>query len=106
MTGAPASVLTHRLEGAGQPVLLLNGGLMTLAGWETLAAPLRARFQVLRCDFRGQLLSPGASPPTLDGHADDVVALLDGLGLETVHVVGTSFGALVAVILAARWPER
>ncbi len=100
------ALLPHRLEGAGEPVLLLNGGLMTLAGWETLAAPLRARFRVLRCDFRGQLLSPGEAPPTLEGHAADVVALLDGLGLEAAHVVGTSFGALVGTILAARWPAR
>ncbi len=106
MTAPGAALLTHRLEGAGQPVLLLNGGLMTLAGWETLAAPLRTQFQVLRCDFRGQLLSPGEAPAGLDGHAADVLALLDGLGLARAHVVGTSFGALIAVILAARCPER
>lgn len=106
MTAAGAGLLAHRVEGVGEPVLLLNGGLMTLAGWETLAAPLRERFQVMRCDFRGQLLSPGAVPATLDEHAGDVVALLDGLGLARAHVVGTSFGALVGVLLAARWPER
>ena len=100
------ALLTHRLEGAGEPVLLLNGGLMTLGAWEPLASALRPRHRVLRCDFRGQLLSPGPAPATLDGHAADVVALLDGLGLGAAHVVGTSFGALVGVILAARWPER
>ena len=106
MRAVQAPVLTHRVEGVGEPVLLLNGGLMTLGSWEPLAASLRERFQVLRCDFRGQLLSPGEPPATLDGHAADVAALLDRLGLKSAHVVGTSFGALVGIVLAARQPGR
>jgi len=35
-----------------------------------------------------------------------VAALLERVGLESAHVVGTSFGALVGIVLAARWPGR
>ena len=32
--------LTHRIDGQGVPVLLLNGGLMSIAAWEPIAAKL------------------------------------------------------------------
>lgn len=108
MSGAaPASaVLTHRVEGVGPPLLLLNGGLMSFTVWEPVASSLAARHRVIRCDFRGQLLSPGEPPATLEGHARDVLALVDHLGLTRVNVAGTSFGAIVGVTLAASHPER
>lgn len=99
-------MLTHRTEGQGEPVLLLNGGLMSIAAWEPIAAPLAERFQVVRCDLRGQLLSPGEPEPTLEAHVRDVIELLDGLDLQRVHLVGTSYGGLVALRLASLHPER
>ena len=103
-----STVLTHRVTGAasGDPVLLLNGGLMTFVSWGPIAEDLGRAFPVIAFDFRGMLLSPGTPPPALDGHVDDVVALLDHLEVSRVHAVGTSFGAEVAVLLAAARPER
>lgn len=102
---APAP-LAHQLEGDGPPVVLLNGGMMAYPAWEPVAARLREHVQVLRFDFRGQLLSPGEGPADLAGHASDLAALLDQMGWSAAHLVGTSFGALVALELAARQPER
>jgi 3-oxoadipate enol-lactonase len=99
-------VLSHHIDGQGEPVLLLNGGLMSIAVWEPVAVPLAERFQVVRCDFQGQLLSPGEPEPSLGVHVRDVIELLDALNLSRIHLVGTSFGALVALLLAARHPER
>jgi 3-oxoadipate enol-lactonase len=99
-------VLAHSAIGAGPPLLLLNGGLMSYAAWEPLAVPLSAACRVVRCDFRGQLLSPGDPPPLLAGHVYDVVQLLDALEIESAHLAGVSFGALVAIALAARAPTR
>ncbi len=106
MSGSASTLLTHRVDGSGPPLLLLNGGLMSIAAWEPLTASLAARHLVLRCDFRGQRLSTGEPPETLEGHAEDVIALLDHLRFGRLHVAGTSFGAFVAVKLAARHPER
>ncbi len=63
-------------------------------------------YRVLSFDFRGQLLSPGTPPADLAGHARDVVALLDHVGWESAHFVAASFGAEVAIELAAMHPER
>jgi len=105
-------LLAHHLEGGGdqgdgaEVVVLLNGGMMTWASWEPVAAELRGDHRVLGCDFRGQLRSPGEGPPRLADHAADVVALLDALELGAVHLLGTSFGAEVGLLTAALHPER
>jgi 3-oxoadipate enol-lactonase len=104
MTGA--AVLTHRVDGTGEPVLLLNGGMMTIASWQPIAERIAGRYRVVRCDLRGQLLTPGPPPPTFAGHVEDVIALVDHLGIERLHVVGTSFGGEVAVLFAATHPQR
>lgn len=105
-TADEISILAHAVGGEGPPLLLLNGGMMSYLAWEPLVAPLRERFQIVGCDFRGQLKSPGAAPADLAVHAGDVVRLLDHLELPTVHVVGTSFGGAVGVMLAALFPQR
>ncbi len=99
-------VLGHLVEGTGTPCLLLNGGLMSIRAWDPVAAGLVARHRVIRCDLRGQLLSPGPVPSTFDEHADEVVRLLDALGVDRVHVAGTSLGAFVGITLAARRADR
>jgi 3-oxoadipate enol-lactonase len=62
--------------------------------------------RVIRCDFRGQLLTPGPFAQSWEEHARDVVELLEHLGIERAHVAGASFGAEVAMMMAARHPER
>lgn len=99
------NVLAHRVDGVGAPVLFLNGGLMTYLGWEEIARPLAVSYRVIRCDLRGQLLSPGPAP-SLAGQVDEIVGLLDTLGVERTHVVGASFGGAVGVVFAATKPER
>lgn len=106
----PAEPLVHRVGGAPPsrraPLLLLNGGMMTMMTWDEIAAPLERELQVVRCDFRGQLMNPAPPPKDLDGHVADVVGLLDHLGIARAHLLGTSYGALVATRLAARHPDR
>jgi pimeloyl-ACP methyl ester carboxylesterase len=102
------SVLAHQVDGAGEAVLLLNGGLMTMAAWDPVVTRLTASHRVIRCDFRGQLmsLSLGPPPPSMSGHAEDLHALLVSIGVSRAHVVGTSFGALAGLVLAATHPGR
>lgn len=91
-------------------MLLLNGGFMTAGSWEPVASLLAERYRVLRCDFRGQLRTPGPAHRELGRNVDDVAALLDAVNpageLGPLHVLGTSFGAMVGLLLAARHPER
>jgi pimeloyl-ACP methyl ester carboxylesterase len=100
-------MIYHTVDGSGPPVLLLNGIAMTAASWGPVAAPLAEGFTVVRCDLRGQLMSPGPPPVDVGLHVDDVIELLDDLGLgSSVNVLATSFGGAVGALLAARHPNR
>ncbi|MEN8164436.1 MAG: alpha/beta fold hydrolase [Acidobacteriota bacterium] len=99
------TVIAHRVEGEGSPLVLLNGIAMTMASWAPIADDLARDYQVIRCDFRGQLMSPGAHRDITE-HAGDVVSLLDTLGLASAHIVSTSFGGVIGALLAARYPAR
>jgi len=68
---------------------------------------LSRHFRVLRYDIRGHGRSPVIpGPSSIDDLADDVVALLDRLGLDRVHFVGLSIGGMTGMRLAAREPGR
>ena len=99
-------MIYHQVDGSGPPLLLLNGIAMTAASWQPVAGPLAERFTVIRCDLRGQLMSPGEPPADVGAHVGDVIELLDHLGLDSVHVLATSFGGAVGALLAGRSPAR
>lgn len=100
------SVLIHRVDGHGEPVLLLNGGMMSISSWDAIVDRFTGGYRVVRCDFRGQLRSHEPPHPSLDGHVADVIELLDALDIAKAHVIGTSFGAEVGLLLAATRPDR
>jgi pimeloyl-ACP methyl ester carboxylesterase len=55
----------------------------------------------------GEVLTRRRRPPyTIGDMADDVAALLDGLGLASVHLVGASMGGFIAQTVALRHPGR
>jgi pimeloyl-ACP methyl ester carboxylesterase len=101
-----SALLAHKVEGRGEPLLLLNGGMMSFPAWDDFVPPLEERYRVVRCDFRGQLRSPGVPSAGFPGHAEDLVRLLDHLGVGTCHVAGTSYGAFAGLHLAALAPDR
>ena len=104
--GSEVEVIFHTIDGGGPPLLLLNGIAMSAPSWQPVAEPLAETFTVIRCDLRGQLLSPGSPPADVGEHVGDVVELLDHLELDSVHVLATSFGGAVGALLAARHPGR
>jgi 3-oxoadipate enol-lactonase len=99
-------LLFHQLEGQGEVVLLLNGIMMTVASWNLFTPHLTSDFRVLRCDLRGQWLSPGTPPATIEAHTSDIIDLLDHLQIDRVHLIGTSFGGVAGGFIAANHAHR
>jgi pimeloyl-ACP methyl ester carboxylesterase len=95
---------------AGPPVVLLHGFPEFWWGWRRQIAPLAAAgLRVIAPDQRGYHLSDkprGLAAYSLDRLAEDVIALLDALGLERAAVVGHDWGGAVAWWTALRFPER
>jgi 3-oxoadipate enol-lactonase len=101
--------LNVRVDGpADAPPIVLSNSLGTdLSMWEPQMVSLRERFRVVRYDLRGHGASDVAPGPiTIDRLGQDVVDLLDALGIERAHVCGLSVGGLVSTWLAARRPDR
>ncbi|MGY1624665.1 3-oxoadipate enol-lactonase [Geodermatophilus sp. SYSU D00965] len=90
------------------PVVVLSNSLgATRAMWDPQVPALAERFRVVTYDTRGHGSSPAPQGPyTLDDLVDDVVALLDRLGVPRAHVAGLSLGGMTAMRLAAREPDR
>jgi len=106
---APGAVLTYDVrEGAptSAPPLLLIGLPMGAAGFGTLAGHFTDR-TVVTYDPRGVERSrrtDGADCIPLDQHADDVHRLISEVG-GPVDLFGSSGGAVVALAVAARYPD-
>jgi 3-oxoadipate enol-lactonase len=84
-----------------------NSLLTDLSLWDSEEAALGKRCRILRYDQRGHGASSlPKAPCTFDQFADDAVAILDSLGIESVILVGISMGAATAINLAARYPTR
>lgn len=105
-TTADGATLFYEILGHGEPVVLLNGIMMTTRSWTPMLPALTANHRCILHDFRGQLLSPAPGPWNIEQHADDLAALFDHLEIESAHVAGTSYGGEVGMIFAYTYPER
>jgi 3-oxoadipate enol-lactonase len=101
--------LQHRFDGpAGAPVLVLSNSLGTdLELWSANLTAWSSSFRVLRYDHRGHGGSDAPPGPyTIESLASDLLALLDGAGVERASFCGLSLGGAVGMWLAANAPER
>ncbi len=95
-------------QGAGQPLLLMPGLTANAHSFDGLVAKgLGEAVRLLAVDLRGRGLSDKpASGYTLEDHAADIIGLLDQLELEQVLLGGHSYGGLLSMYMAHRYPER
>lgn len=89
------------------PVCFVHPVNTGAAVWAPLAERLASAGRAcIAPDLRGHGGSDQRGPFTVDGYAADVLAVLDVLGVERVHLVGGSIGGPVGLALAATTPER
>ena len=97
--------LAYDVHGEGEPLLFVHGAI-----WADFLRPLAEQaafstFQRIRYHRRGYGQSAG-SPGGFGVQAADIVALLDHLDVDRAHVIGHSEGAMIAMVLAASYPDR
>lgn len=97
-------------RGVGEAVVLIHGFSRAASTWAAsgIAADLAKEYRVVTLDCRGHGRSGKPAGPAAYGACmvDDVVRLLDHLGIDAAHVVGHSMGGRIALRLAASRPER
>ena len=96
----------YELHGDGPPLLAISGSGNDLRVSQPSLLPVNRVFTTLSYDQRG--LGQTSKPDTDDtmaDYADDAAALVRAMGWDRCHVMGTSFGGMVALNLAVRHPE-
>ena len=91
--------------GEGAAMLLLHAGIADRTMWDEHLEPLAAAgHRVVAVDLPG--FGEAASVREPVAHWEDVVETMDSLGIERAALVGNSFGAAVALRVAALHPQR
>ncbi|WP_421934043.1 alpha/beta fold hydrolase [Phenylobacterium sp.] len=100
--------LYYERAGAGPPLLFISGTGGDLRNKPNqFDGPLPKAFDMVSYDQRG--LGRSDKPDlayTMADYADDAAALMEALGLDKAHVIGVSFGGMVAQELVLRHPSR
>jgi len=94
--------------GAGTPVVFMHSATGSVRNWEYQVGPfVAAGYRFIAFDRRGwgrTVIDPaGPQPGTA---ADDLIALMNGLGVDRFHLVGTAAGGFVALDCALSYPDR
>ncbi|MGK5637426.1 alpha/beta fold hydrolase [Streptomyces sp. URMC 126] len=99
--------LAHQVRGSGPPLVLLAGQANSHRWWDAVRADFHTARSTVTLDYRGTGDSDKPDKPYgTEEFADDVVAVLDALGVGRADVYGTSMGGRVAQWVAVRHPHR
>lgn len=104
----PLGQTHYRLQGRGAPVLLLHETPWSSHQYAHVQPILaRAGYMAVAADTPGYGMSPApACQPRLEAYAAQMIALLDALGIRRATLAGDHTGAGLAIVMAARWPDR
>ena len=94
----------YERSGTGFPVIFLHAGIADSRMWEPQARVFEEEFDVIRPDQRG--FGRSDMPPGPWSPVEDLLALIDELGLKPAHLVGCSMGGSVAIDFALDHPDR
>ena len=105
MIDANSETLHYITEGDGPAVLMIHSMGADVKMWRDQIAALSDRYTCIAFDCRGHGRSSYNSRFVVADVAADLKAGLDGLGVETCHVLGLALGGPIAISFAAQWPE-
>lgn len=101
--------LYYEQQGEGPPLLCIHGTASSALAWNDAVPELSARGRCIVYDRRGSFRSERPEPyetSDVSDHADDAAALLDVLSATPAMVIGRSYGGVVALDLAHRYPTK
>ncbi len=99
--------INYTVEGKGPWVVLSHSLACNYSMWDEQTVALERHYRVLRFDTRGH---GGSDAPdgaySLDMLAEDLLGILDGLGIDDTHFVGLSMGGMIGMTFALAHPGR
>ena len=106
-TDIPEGQMHYRIEGEGEPILLLHMAVASSDEFTRVMHFLSKKYRAIALDCLGFGDSdPAPREYQIIDHAKTVISFLDSLRIKKTNVVGQFFGAEIAVELAVNWPKR
>jgi len=97
--------LFHRKFGSGEPLIILHGLFGSSDNWQTLAKKFSQEFKVYTVDLRNHGRSFHHESFNYDVMMDDIVELIQEIGLEKVSFLGHSMGGKLSMKYALHYPD-
>ncbi len=105
MTETPVR-LNYTLKGEGEAVILMHGMFGSYSNLGMVSRYLADHYHTISVDLRNHGDSPHTSTMSYPAMAEDVLTLMDSLGLDRACLLGHSMGGKVAMQMALTYPER
>ena len=96
----------YEVYGEGEPLFLLHGHSLDRRMWQPQIDAFSALYKVYIIDFRGYGLSSKMSEDLHTTHVDDLVEVMDKLGVKKAHIIGLSMGGFIAGDMVGMYPNR
>ncbi|MCP5153089.1 MAG: alpha/beta hydrolase [Ectothiorhodospiraceae bacterium] len=101
--------LYYESAGSGTPIVFVHEFAGDLRSYEPQMRHFAHRYRCIAYNARGY--PPSDVPPTVDSYSqdrarDDILAVLDGLGIERAHIVGISMGGFATLHFGLQYPQR
>lgn len=97
----------YEINGQGPPMIQIGGAVNGHEGYGLITPLLTDKFTVIDFDHRGYGQSDRPDQEYgMDVWVDDMAGLIDALGYEKLHVHGGSMGGFIAVLFAAKYPNK
>ena len=109
LTTDDGTSLAFEDTGSGTPVVFVHEFAGDLRSWEPQVRHLSRRYRCITYNARG--FPPSGVPDDTGAYSqdrarDDILAVLDGLGVERAHVVGLSMGGFATLHFGLTYPDR
>jgi len=101
--------LYYEETGSGRPIVFVHEFAADLREWEQQLRWFSREYRCIAFNARGYPPSDVPESADLYGYeysADDILAVLDGLGIDRAHIVGLSMGAYATLQFGMRNPDR
>ena len=99
--------LYYEIHGEGYPIVLIRGLGSNADHWYRQVPVLSSTYKVITFDNRGIGRSDTPDGPyTIPMMADDVIGLMDAIGIPSAHILGISMGGMIAQEIALMYPQR
>ncbi|MEL7670838.1 alpha/beta hydrolase [Methanobacterium sp.] len=97
----------YKVCGEGEPLVILQEAGIEISSMYNVLDAFAKNYQVIALDNRGVGRTDMPDEPySIEMMAEDTIGLMDEIGIKSAHFLGMSMGARIALVIAAKYPER